>query len=95
LEEVLEYFRAQQRMILNTLERGKEFSKSVFSEIRGSVDSLGRAILYASLKLKHTVGDARPASSHQHCGRDIHKSQDYDQDQHEAGKLLRLSTAIP
>ena len=65
------------------------------SEIGGSVDGVGQAILDASLQLKHTIGDAGPASSHQHCGRDIHKGEDYDQDHHEAGKLLRLSTALP
>jgi hypothetical protein len=67
----------------------------VFSEIRASVDGLGQAILYASLKLKDPVADAGPASSHQHCGRDIHKSENYHQDHHQAGKLLRLWTAIP
>jgi hypothetical protein len=61
----------------------------------GLVDDLGRAVLYASLKVKHTVAEAGPASSHQHCGRDIHKCQDDHQDHHEMGKLLRLSTAIP
>src|SRR5215204_7031348 len=70
-------------------------SINVFSEIRSSIDGLGQAILDASLQLKHTVGDAGPASSHQHCGRDIQKSEDYHQNHHEAGGLLRLSSAIP
>jgi hypothetical protein len=42
----------------------------------GSVDGLGQVILDAALKLKHTGADVGPASSHQHCGRDIHKSQE-------------------
>jgi hypothetical protein len=61
----------------------------------GSVDGLGQVILDAALKLKHTGADVGPASSHQHCGRDIHKSQGYDQDQREAGTLLRLPISIP
>ena len=61
---------------------------------RCSVDGLGQSILYTSLQLKQIVAYAGPASSHQHCGRDIHKSQDDHQDNHETGKLLSL-TAIP
>ena len=61
----------------------------------GLVDDLGLAVLYASLKVKHTVAEAGPASSHQHCGRDIHKSEDYHQNHHEVGGLLRLSSATP
>src|SRR3712207_6496821 len=60
-----------------------------------SVDGLGLAVLHASFKLKQTVADADPVSSHQHCGRDIHKGEDDHQDHHDAGELVRLSTAIP
>jgi hypothetical protein len=61
----------------------------------GSVGGLSQVILDAALKLKHTGADVGSASSHQHCGRDIHKSQGYDQDHHEAGTLLRLPISIP
>jgi hypothetical protein len=55
----------------------------------GSIEDLDQAILPASLKLKHPGAHTCPAPDHQHCGGDIHKSQDHDQHRQKAGNYLR------